>query len=357
MKNYFKILPLFFAIFIGCKKSPHNTYLFPIEENRRFGLIDFDGNIVVPCKYNEIGKVEGDLVPVSYNPMFDCCFEWYHLNLKTQTLSKILRPFFAEVPSKPIYDNTGKLVFMADTSSVKKVAGGLYLCSHDNPKHTNTQTYFVNSAGVIKRKLPDSLQFQGYSESVYKLGFCSSIGANCTTIYTDTLFKEFFRFEAPMCEGHGFREGIACIPLYGYINKKGRFIFKSHSTYNDFSEHFAAINDIIKKEDGHIESKGGYIDTTGKLVIDYKFKLVYDFHEGLAGAQDFKTQLYGFIDTTGNWVISPQYTDIPYCLSCSYNRQRYTYQGFYNGLAMVEIGTKWGYINKQGKVVWWQSKN
>ncbi|MEY4925716.1 MAG: hypothetical protein RI894_152, partial [Bacteroidota bacterium] len=66
-----------------------------------------------------------------------------------------------------------------------------------------------------------------------------------------------------------------------------------------------------------------------------------------------RTNLYGFIDKDGKWAIPPEYTDIPgsfFCHSCNLH----DYPGFFHGLALVCKNDKWGYINKQGKVVWWQ---
>ncbi len=46
---------------------------------------------------------------------------------------------------------------------------------------------------------------------------------------------------------------------------------------------------------------------------------------------------YGYIDKTGKYVINPQFD----------------YAGsFSEGLAVVEIGGKWGYIDKTGKFIW-----
>jgi hypothetical protein len=59
-----------------------------------------------------------------------------------------------------------------------------------------------------------------------------------------------------------------------------------------------------------------------------------------------KSGLFGVIDKTGKFIIAPQYVQIA---------------DFHNGLAWVNLSdayivhgdtNRWGYINKQGKIVW-----
>ncbi|MGC6417034.1 MAG: WG repeat-containing protein [Bradymonadia bacterium] len=76
----------------------------------------------------------------------------------------------------------------------------------------------------------------------------------------------------------------------------------------------------------------GYIDKTGKVVIDARFKKVTDFSEGRAAVQDGKTLKWGFIDRTGAWLVKPRFDwASPYS----------------NGLAAVERGKRCGYLNLQ----------
>lgn len=51
--------------------------------------------------------------------------------------------------------------------------------------------------------------------------------------------------------------------------------------------------------------KVGYIDTTGKIIIEPKFANAYDFFEGLAPAR--VSGRFGFINTKGEFVVQPKY--------------------------------------------------
>ncbi len=82
----------------------------------------------------------------------------------------------------------------------------------------------------------------------------------------------------------------------GFINIKGEVIIKPQFDWADeFSEGFC----VVRNDNGKLGSgKNGYIDTTGKLVIDFKFKNAGKFENGKAKVQIDKDFVY--IDKTGN---------------------------------------------------------
>jgi hypothetical protein len=91
--------------------------------------------------------------------------------------------------------------------------------------------------------------------------------------------------------------------------------------------------------------KYGFIDETGKMVINPIFEKAMNFSEGLAAVCEGqgcysaldnkdKERQWGFIDKTGTLVISPQFDDA---------------DDFKEGLASVSVGGKWGFIDKNGK--------
>ena len=87
-----------------------------------------------------------------------------------------------------------------------------------------------------------------------------------------------------------------------------------------------------------VGDKRGYIDKTGRFVIEPRFKgAANSFCEGLAAVYDGGKKKFGFIDKTGSFVIEPRF-DLP--------------GDFSNGLSRVNIGRRWGYINKTGEFVW-----
>lgn len=155
------------------------------------------------------------------------------------------------------------------------------------------------------------------------------------------------------------------------VNRHGQIVFelKCHRPgYFEFQEELLAVN-VGDKEN----PKFGYIDQTGKMVIEPRFTGAGDFKDGLASASidgergfinkkgewAFKmrpSRSWGFsedlglvkvdgqwkyIDRTGKVVIETDLDDNdakPTCL-------------FHEGLAKTKVGDKWGFMDKTGKVV------
>ena len=82
-------------------------------------------------------------------------------------------------------------------------------------------------------------------------------------------------------------------------------------------------------------NKWGYVDKTGKFVVNPLFDDVSNFVKGLAVMK--VGDKYGYVDKTGKFVINPQF---------DYARN------FWGGLAYVMVGGKYGYIDKTGSYVW-----
>lgn len=80
--------------------------------------------------------------------------------------------------------------------------------------------------------------------------------------------------------------------------------------------------------------KYGYIDETGKVVIEKKFEAAAPFSEGLANVKSGGK--WGFIDARGEFVIEPKYDRVG---------------PFREGIAGVVLGGKSGFVDKKGTVV------
>ncbi|MGE5329656.1 MAG: WG repeat-containing protein [Deltaproteobacteria bacterium] len=99
--------------------------------------------------------------------------------------------------------------------------------------------------------------------------------------------------------------------------------------YDNLAKSFSEDLLAVKKDD-----KCGFVDKTGKEVIELKYDDVYSFSEGLAVA--VKDKQWGFIDKTGKEVIQLKYNNA---------------YSFHQGLAVVVKDNKWGFINKSDKEV------
>jgi len=78
-------------------------------------------------------------------------------------------------------------------------------------------------------------------------------------------------------------------------------------------------------------TKAGFIDSSGRLVINPQFEEVGFFSEGLCPAR--RGPLWGYIDQTGRSLIQPQFDEAGF---------------FSEGLAAVSVKGRMGYINRAG---------
>ncbi len=185
-----------------------------------------------------------------------------------------------------------------------------------------------------------------------------------------------------------FSEGLSLVSKdekYFYINKKGEIAISNpkYSFIEGFSEGLAPVE---------IENKWGFIDRTGNIVIKPKYDMVGNFHNGLAMAGFIKendnwvAHIVGYLNKNGKFIIKPesigpyqydfnegvvaiQHNDMTPCEfkdthgKVIFNIQKLGYNNmldgacvsnFYEGLLAVNIDykiNKWGYINKEGKLV------
>jgi hypothetical protein len=94
--------------------------------------------------------------------------------------------------------------------------------------------------------------------------------------------------------------------------------------------------------DGLLEisvSDGVYVDVTGKKGIHKRFYRGCDFSEGLAAAMEKDGGTWGYINTKGDFVISPRFASSP---------MDYVWS-FEGGLAKIEVAGKFGYIDHTGE--------
>jgi hypothetical protein len=151
-------------------------------------------------------------------------------------------------------------------------------------------------------------------------------------------------------EANNFTDGLAGVRIdgkWGYIDKTGKTVINPQ-----FDEARGFIDGLAPVK---IDKYYGFIDKTGKIVINPQFDNVNfldngsiglnsGIKKGIAASNPFKEGLasvkidgkYGFIDKTGKIVINPQFNEA---------------QGFHEGLAAVRIGEQWGFIDKNSKII------
>lgn len=126
----------------------------------------------------------------------------------------------------------------------------------------------------------------------------------------------------------------------GYIDVNGSVVIKPQFETNDLNGYFGEERYF---KDGLAivleEKRGGFIDKTGRFVIEGPYYPRGHFSNGLARVSDHKNYGpydVGFMDRTGKFVIPPQFSRA---------------EDFSDGLALVQIKDKWGYIDRTGRMV------
>ncbi len=131
----------------------------------------------------------------------------------------------------------------------------------------------------------------------------------------------------------------------GFIDQRGQIAIPlCFDAVGDFSEGLARF------ERDHM---WGYIDTAGTVVIEPKFPWAQEFSEGLARVQISGSQLgidakWGFIDKTGT-IVTDEHKETGYGEHNNIGSDSGE-SAFHDGLAMIEIGGKKGYIDRTGKI-------
>ncbi len=145
---------------------------------------------------------------------------------------------------------------------------------------------------------------------------------------------------------HSFHDGIAvveegtCSVLRS--TRVNGFCYFIDKTGKRLSPNLNSFHQTLKCSEGlipYFDEKSmlyGFIDKSGKMVVNPQFKNATGFSEGLAAVEVRETRKWGYIDKTGTLAIKPEFD---FC------------DAFSEGLGVAVSGQKAGYINKQGQFV------
>ncbi len=148
----------------------------------------------------------------------------------------------------------------------------------------------------------------------------------------------------------------------GLINTNGKIIIKP--IYDEISGYF--INGFMRVRNN---GKAGIVNDTGKIVIPIEYDNVLDYKNGMFTAE--KNNKWGIIDTENKIIIPFEYGRIRHFQNdlalitnkgTGYiNKEKgiviepqnsfNLFGDFYNGLALVKKDNKYGYINKENKII------
>ncbi|NQX49531.1 WG repeat-containing protein [Paenibacillus tritici] len=256
----------------------------------------------------------------------------------------------------------GKIVIEAvyDEVGYSGVNGGtVYVEDHAAKKQ-----YYFSSAGskLFEYKLRDAGIL--YNDRALYMKQAQIAGGVKVTRYGYIDSQGKVAIQPVYTRAFNFSEGLASVNMgkaSGYINKKGELVIPyRYSSTSDFSESMAAVMLAFGGKYGYIDTTGklrvpprydyatpfsdgaavvsengkyGYIDKNGKYLIKPQFSMAQPFSEGLAFVERNGATFY--INKKGVKVI-----------------QGFTAGGlFKGGLAPASPGQRYGYINTSGRFV------
>lgn len=214
-----------------------------------------------------------------------------------------------------------------------------------NPQFDNAD-YFVDGIalvqssgkyGYITKDGKYLINAQYKDASNFSEGLAAVVPENGKIKYIDK--KGNVKFELSNAEYAGdFHNGLARVLMndkWGFVDQTGKVIINAiYDRVDDFVGNLAGFK-VINEKDKISEEQWGYLDKSGKIVINAQFKSVGYFSDGLARVS-IDNEKYGFIDEKGKYVINPQFDWA---------------SNFFDGIAAIQQGDNWGVINKEGKII------
>ncbi|HMP50939.1 MAG TPA: WG repeat-containing protein, partial [Candidatus Melainabacteria bacterium] len=124
-------------------------------------------------------------------------------------------------------------------------------------------------------------------------------------------------------EAGTFSEGLAPVKTdagWGYLDRSGKVVLEGFDEAGVFSEGLAAVKipsngPLVEKFGNDSAALWGFIDSTGNFVIKPQFQDAGPFREGLSAVASGGK--YGFIDRDGTFEIKPQFD-----LACNFSGNR-----------------------------------
>ena len=332
-----------FSVSCAAVASNNGEDYFPIQQDGKVGFIDKTGKIVITPQFDSASSDEGrtfseGLAAVKVGD------KWGYIDKSGKF---VIPPKFKQESAPTLFYEGLAQVLIKETIIEK--SGEL----DKSQKYIVREEIlgFIDKSGEFVESLKFIEESTRFSEGLAKVSKGGKFG------YVDKTGR--FVIEARFAKAEDFKEGLAAVRMdvetksdkgsmslnsagvageskYGFIDKTGKMVIKPQFNYAEsFSEGLAAVS-------SEMGDQNGYIDKTGKVIIAPRFDQTYPFSEGLAKVVIGGKA--GFIDAKGRVVISLRFSEPEFGNSINY-------RGFKEGLAVVEVNNKSGYIDKTGKMI------
>ncbi len=291
--------------------------LFPITQNRKWGFINSQGEIVIQPQFELV-------LPFTEN-LAVACLSREKCGYVDEAGKFVINPQFDRAGrfSEGLAAVTvgGKVGYIDKAG--KYVVNPQFATGSSDPSFFMSLTFNTFSEGMAQVKVGD------------KIGFINKSGKIVINPQFDSAFPFFDGLAAAQIGGK-----------WGFIDMEGKIVINPQfEDAQPFVNGLAAV--MISKQ-------YGYVDKTGKIAINPQFDQAYPFSdEGLARV--WTSGQTGFIDKEGKYVINPQFGglgndyQVGVIMAVTSEIQRIS---FSEGLAPVKVGDKdVAFINDTGKII------
>ena len=205
--------------------------------------------------------------------------------------------------------------------SEKKPVDDLYLAKTKENTHQFEYSGYMDKTGKIVIDLRKGLKSDSDNKQYMPTGYGKNKQFLQLTSFVEGL--------AGFCFGDS--TDIYSDSKCGFIDKTGNIVVvPGYKDMLPFSEGLAAVNSGIG-----LSRAWGFVDPTGNEVVKGQYENIGSFHDGLAVVEN-KDGKCGYIDKTGKTVVELKYTKV---------------SDFADGLAVVQDGKNFSIIDKTGKEV------
>ncbi|MFA7335295.1 MAG: WG repeat-containing protein [Candidatus Obscuribacterales bacterium] len=292
--------------------------LAPVLSGAKWGYIDHTGNFRIKPQFDDADLFSEGLAAVQVNS------KWGYINKDGKF---VIEPKFATDPNSDF--------------GTPKMPAGRFVSGIALVEYPQRHSGFINKAGqsVLSNLTVD---YEGKStvnsglilitsgvSTPFRNGYFNTAGklvANCASAYPRPFSGGYARFYIYPKTG-GFK--------IGFIDKTGKVVVQpTWDSAKDFAENLVAVSHGSQLGKGDYEGKWGFIDVNGKYACGLKFDAADYFSEGLAAVK--LGDRWGYINRNGVIVFGPMYDGA---------------EAFSNGRGLVRYKLKYGYVDKSGKLI------
>jgi WG containing repeat len=314
-----------------CAQASAPRRLFQVEQDGKWGFIDSSGKLVIPFKFSKTESFAEGLAAVQYRGKWGYIDESGAFSIASQfSDAGKFNDGYAAVEVDGLWgfiDRSGRFTIAPQFDRI--------LCFVDSPPAVTNDGWeywqYLNETRTALSDVVTNVPW-GFSEGLTPVELDGKEG------YVD--LHGHFVIPPQFEEANVFSESLAAAKIddkwdgkWGVIDRSGQWVIRPQFDWvTGFSEGLAVA------QVGH---KNGIIRKDGSWVLKPSYPFLHSMSESRAAFSGGASGKWGYLDETGKVVIEPQFDKAG---------------DFESGLAQVEVQGRFGYIDRDGQYVWNPSK-